>query len=422
MDASLNMDRVIAAAFLRSDAGLDLVSIGEIMGCSPASVSRLLKEAEKGGLLRESWVMEAGELSDDEWRRCLHLLRDVKLEEHIAKTWRSVENVVVVRADLLERLEGAEPQDLQQTVRAAVGRAAAYLFSTRLVSQLPDSSCIAMAWGGMAASFVRGLRVFRPSLSSAKIVPVIGHVQAEDRTRLISAQVLSQRVAQITGATALVLSIPARIPLAVDDLDVARETLKGDARFKEFFFPPDPQDGCTPLAKTADALIMGIGSLTGSYWPHLSDVEDLTEGFVAKLEDAKLRKATLKEIEACATDADRLAIIHHVLREYVLPSEGVVGDILSNWVCLDSNSKLFEPTDGWAGKFNLRLNALNLADVVKIAEEARASKRPGVILVSSGYPETRERERILRAALETRAVTNLVIDSHLASALIGTLG
>jgi len=428
MDAERSTDRVIAAAFLRSDADLDLAQIGKVLGCSSATASRLLAEAQRLQWLHERWEMDLSALSEDERRRCLHLLRDAEMEQRIVSTWRSCDNCVVVKTEALAALgpgaggEAGEPDrhSLASTVRAAVGRAAAFLFTKELVQQLPERSWIALAWGGMTASFVVGLRTFRPVLKSATIVPVIGHVQSEDGHDADSAQALCRRMAQTTGAKPLVLSIPSRIPLAVEDLQVATETLKGDARFKELFTPRD-KEGCTPLATKADCLIMGIGSLEGGRWPHLADVADLTEGFVSRLENAELRAATQRDLEARHDEAGKLEVIHSLLRKRILVEEGILGDILSNWVRLEGD-RLVEPADGWAAKFNARMNGLHLQDVAKIAEEARSRKTPGVMVVSCGYPEPENREKILRHALESRLISNLVIDSYLARALLAPMG
>ncbi|MCU1676424.1 MAG: transcriptional regulator, DeoR family [Frankiales bacterium] len=204
-------------ARLYYEHGLRQPQIAEQLHISQPRVSRLLKQASELGIVRTTVLTPAGVFSE--------------LEEEIERKY-GVRSVVVAEA-------GGDDASI---LRALGGAAAVYLETT-----LTGGDRIGISsWSASILSTVDAMRP-RPTRVAEEVVQVIGGVG--NATSQVFATRLADRLAQLTGATAVFLPAP-----GLASSPAARQTLLDDRHIADVFakFP------------RLTLLLAGLGSLEPS--------------------------------------------------------------------------------------------------------------------------------------------------------------
>jgi DNA-binding transcriptional regulator LsrR (DeoR family) len=204
-------------ARLYHEHGLRQPQIAEQLHISQPRVSRLLKQASELGIVRTTVLTPAGVFSE--------------LEEEIERKY-GVRSVVVAEA-------GGDDASI---LRALGGAAAVYLETT-----LTGGDRIGISsWSASILSTVDAMRP-RPTRVAEEVVQVIGGVG--NSTSQVFATRLADRLAQLTGATAVFLSAP-----GLASSPAAMQTLLDDRHIADVFakFP------------RLTLLLAGLGSLEPS--------------------------------------------------------------------------------------------------------------------------------------------------------------
>jgi len=403
---------VVIAAFLRT-LELPMEQIAQIMPvkASQPSVSRWLSEAQKSGILYQTWRLE---VPRDVLLGALHGLRNVPAEEDIARRW-ALDNCIVLATRGLtagvgrgDRRTGAsgdrEARGARDLVLAALGRAAAILFVSELAPRLavpaggdpPETRVAATSWGRTCEAFCSALESTRSTapgggtLPDLLVVPAIGHVTgtvgAQPHWRF-SAQGVAQAFAHAVGSDRdpLTVAVPARLPpMPQDDerrYELAHEILASDAGYRELFI------GEAAWAHQLDFAVLSVGPLGWTaWWPEESWWQPLA-------------------------DDEDLASPDYMHR---LSEEGVVGEIL--WRFVQVVGDRTQEARGKIGQvLNRSLVALEIAHLRALADKARNQQAAGTLFIA----ESEAKGAICRAALDMGLVNHLVIDDALAEALVG---
>lgn len=212
-DNNERREQVLRAAWLYHERGLNQQSVAERMGVSRSTVSRLLSDAEKSGIVRVIVTEPLPETS--------------RLSE------RLIERFGLVGAQVEITLDGESPRI-----------AAAAAMARRLERMVSAGSCtIATGWGRTLGAAAQATRTMRTS--GVTIVDAFGHTT----TYAIADSVeVSNTLGRHFGARVLHIPSPG---------------FAASAEVAENFYDSEPVQTTLEVAKAADAVMVAIG-VTGA--------------------------------------------------------------------------------------------------------------------------------------------------------------
>lgn len=370
---------------------MPLKNIAELLGKSPATITRRLDEVRQAGWLRDHpEFMPPPEI----WRElqshmtCSHV--EEVLRDHFGPGLLQRITVLPspIRPDAIASRE-TRPENVER-----VG-----LFAARRLSEAlgEGSHVVGVNWGWSVRQCVVNLRPAHPN-TNLRFVPLIGNLSLDEtdphyeEAIECSSNRLAQTAASAFGAPrAPRLSTPAYIPRRFHDdlqgLRAIRDFIENDVSYRRIFGGPESvgQEG---LIHQVDTLITGLTSLDVQtlpiYRPNLITPDDLP----------------------------------------VLQQAGVLGDLALHLVVAPENSEPPEETAASQQSVVKTINDLIVGaspkDFIRVADRARSGEGRGlgVIVLAVGAWKA----RILTTAIRMGAVNELVTDLETAHAIGRELG
>jgi DNA-binding transcriptional regulator LsrR (DeoR family) len=381
---SPHLSEALQVAWYHCILEMPLKSIAELMGKSPATITRRLDEVRKAGWLRdrpefnppqEIWKDLRGKMT------CSNV--ELVLKDYFGS--HLIQRVTVIPSPVRP---GHPRTSLQENVER-VGLYAA----DRLCRELVDTShVVGMNWGWSVRQCVTNLHPLQPN-PDIRFVPIVGNLSLDERDPHYEEAVecssnrLSQIAASAFGSPHIIrLNTPAYIPRRFHEdmhgLRFIRDFIESDVSYRRIFGSQE-RDG---LIHQMDTLVTGLTSL---------DVQTLPI-----YRPGLITEDDLQALEKAGVVGD-LAL--HLLEEKETSSDDIVNK---------DESLVQELNDLIVGASPL--------DFIRVAEKAREtdSKGPGVIVVAVGPMKA----RILITAIRLGAVNELITDLETAIAMGRYLG
>jgi len=373
---------------------MPLKAIAEMLGKSPATITRRLDEVRRAGWLhdrpeftppRELWVQVRDQMTCGETE---HVLQEA-LAAH------GVERVTVVPSS--PRDGGAEARSVSPEIVERVGLVGAHLLAEALAT---GSHVVGVNWGWSVRHCVANLRPPEPN-PDLRFVPLVGSLSLDENDPHFEEAIecSSNRLAQLAASAFRAprvprLNTPAYVPRRfhadASGLAAIRDFIQGDVSYRRVFGGRDERgEWSAGLIDRVDTLITGLTSI---------DVQTLQiyrPGLITKEDLPALERA------------------------------GVVGDLaLHLLVDGDHAGPAGAATATRDRELVAEINDLIVgaspADFVRVAERVRSGERAGlgVVVLAAGPWKA----RILVAAMKLRAVNQLITDLETARALCRHLG
>lgn len=245
------------AAYLRGQHKMDQNSISRVLGVSQPHVSRLLKRAEKYGLLYTELRFVDSGMSEEELSRLQRLL--------IPDSLSAILNALAVDSgvdapNVLVFDSGAKAtnNEIFQIRTTRLGQAAA----GRLDELMSTSRTMGIAWGRTVNAIVEGLsnlKLKKRALPPITFVPVCAELTSSTK-RVYSSTRLAERLDEIVNRSSnhhfSLSGVPAYVPLHFDTIkkQVIWEYVSETASHKSIFSGP------RPLINKLDTVLTSVGS------------------------------------------------------------------------------------------------------------------------------------------------------------------
>ncbi len=377
------LSEALKVAYYHCVLEMPLKSIAEMLGKSPATITRRLDEVRQAG-----WLRDHPEFSPppEIWRELQGRMTCSDIENGLLDHFG---REVLKRVTVLPSLP---KQGIRHPVEASpenVERVGLYA-AQRLCETLADGAhVVGVNWGWSVRHCVTTLRPSRPN-PDLRFIPLIGNLSLDENDPHFEEAIdcSSNRLAQIAASAfgaprAPRLSTPAYIPRRFHSdargLRAIRDFIESDISFRRIFGGADetgiPQTG---LIEQVDTIVTGMSSI---------DVETLPI--------YRPNLITPNDVE-------------------VLERAGVVGDLALHLVVEDAPVKRSEE-ESLVHSINGLIVGASPADFIRIAERARSSGASGlgVVVLSVGAWKA----RILSTAIRLRAVNELITDLETALAV-----
>ncbi|HSV72149.1 MAG TPA: sugar-binding domain-containing protein [Chthonomonadales bacterium] len=373
---------------------MPLRAIAEMLGKSPATITRRLDEVRRAG-----WLHDRPEFAPppDLWKT---------LRAHIAcgDTERVLQEALAVHgvgrltvAPSVRREGGAKARAVSPESVERVGLVAAHRLGEALAN---GDHVVGVNWGWSVRHCVANLRPPCPN-PNLRFVPLVGSLSLDENDPHFEEAIecSSNRLAQLAASAFRAprvprLNTPAYVPRRFHadayGLSAIRDFIESDVSHRRVFGGRDERgEWSAGLIERMDTLITGLTSLDvqtlPAYRPGLITTEDLP----------------------------------------ALQRAGVVGDLALH-LLVDGDHRRPETEEaagsdeGLVAAINDLIVGASPADFVRVAERARSGEREGlgVVVLAAGPWKA----RILATAMKLRAVNELITDFDTARALCDHLG
>jgi DNA-binding transcriptional regulator LsrR (DeoR family) len=367
---------------------MPLKNIAELLGKSPATITRRLDEVRQAGWLRDHPEFMP---PTDVWKELQSRMTcsdvEVVLQEHFGRDL--LQRITILPTPV--RPDAAEVREPRPENVERVGLYAARRLSEALVD---GQHVVGINWGWSVRQCVMNLHPSRAN-PDLRFIPLVGNLSLDENDPHFeeaiecSSNRLAQAAASAFGATRSPrLSTPAYIPRRFHadpaGLRAIRDFIEGDVSYKRIFGAPDEPG----LMNHVDTLVTGLTSLDvqtlPTYRPGLITPEDLP----------------------------------------VLERAGVVGDLALHMIVAEDDSAAQAQSTaedrGLVESINDLIVGASPKDFIRVAERARRgeSQGLGVVVLASGPWKA----RILTTAIRLRAVNELITDLETALAIGRHLG
>lgn len=386
------LQEALQVAYYHCVLEMPLKNIAELLGKSPATITRRLEEIRQAG-----WLKDRPEFvpPPDIWEELQNRMTCTSVEETIKQAFGSdlLQRITVlpspVRPDAAA-MKAAAPENVER-----VGMFAARRLSDALAE---GHHVVGVNWGWSVRQCVMNLHPARPN-PDLRILPIVGNLSLDENdphyeeALECSSNRLAQLAASAFGAPrAPRLSTPAYIPRRFhqdeEGLRAIRDFIESDVSYRRIFGGPDEtgqrQSG---LMEQVDTLVTGLTSLDvrtlPTYRPNLITPEDLP----------------------------------------ILQRAGVVGDLALHMVVADRNGNGTHettPEQELVDDINDLIVGASPQNFIGVAEATRRGDTNGlgVVVLAVGAWKA----RILTTAIRMRAVNELITDLETAHAIGRELG
>jgi DNA-binding transcriptional regulator LsrR (DeoR family) len=379
----------LQVAYYHCALEMPLKNIAEILGKSPATITRRLEEVRQAGWLKD--------------RPEFHPPPDIWEELQSRMTCTNVEDAIrqAFGGDLLQRItvlpSPVRPDSIAMRSTPAENVERVGMFAARrLADELADGPhVVGVNWGWSVRHCVMNLHVAKPN-PDLRFLPIVGNLSLDENdphyeeALECSSNRLAQHAAAAFGAPrAPRLSTPAFIPRRFHHdtvgLRAIRDFIEGDVSFRRIFGGTDEnRERQTGMIEQVDTLVTGLTSLDvqtlPTYRPGLITPEDLP----------------------------------------ILQRAGVVGDLALHMVTADGNGANKERVleSELVQDINDLIVGASPKDFVRVAEGSRSGGGLGVMVIAVGAWKA----KILTTAIRMRAVNELITDLETAHAIGRELG
>ena len=389
LNDSPHMQEALQVAYYHCILEMPLKTIAELLGKSPATITRRLDEVRQAG-----WLRDHPEFSPppEVWKDLQAQMTCTDVETAL-KTYFGPE--LLPRISVLPSAPAKPGEDLRQARPEAVERIGLFA-AKRLADALEEGEhVVGLNWGWSVRHCVVNLRPLRAN-PNVRFVPIVGSLSLDetdphfDEAIECSANRLAQLAASAFDAPrAPRITTPAYIPRRFHSdprgLRAIRDFVESDVSYLRIFGGKDergiPQPG---LLDQVDTLITGLSSIDVDilpiYRPNLITQEDIP----------------------------------------VLERAGVVGDLALHLVVESESADKRAPERQLVETINSLIVGAGPADFVQAAERAREENAPGlgVVVLSVGVWKA----RILTTAIRMGAVNELITDLDTALAIARHVG
>ena len=383
------MQEALQVAYYHCILEMPLKTIAEVLGKSPATITRRLDEVRQAG-----WLRDHPEFTPppDVWKELQAQMTCTDVETAL-KTYFGPDKLP--RITVLPSPPGRPGEDLRQARPEAVERIGLFA-ARRLTEELSfGEHVVGVNWGWSVRHCMANLRPPRPN-PSARFIPIVGSLSLDetdphfDEAIECSANRLAQLAASAFDAPrAPRITTPAYIPRRFHEepkrLKAIREFVESDVSYLRIFGGTDEHGSQQPgLMRQVDTLVTGLSSIDVEilpiYRPHLITQEDIP----------------------------------------VLERAGVVGDLALHLIVEADSMDRRSPERQLVETINSLIVGATPADFIRVAERARREDAPGlgVVVLSVGVWKA----RILTTAIRMGAVNELITDLDTALAIARLVG
>ena len=386
---SPHMQEALQVAYYHCILEMPLKTIAELLGKSPATITRRLDEVRQAG-----WLRDHPEFTPppEVWKDLQAQMTCTDVESAL-RTYFGPEKLP--RITVLPSPPPRPGDDFRQARPEAVERIG--LFAARRLGEvLSDGDhVVGVNWGWSVRHCVANLRPIRPN-ANARFIPIVGSLSLDetdphfDEAIECSANRLAQLAASAFDAPrAPRITTPAYIPRRFHEdsrrLRAIRDFVESDVSYLRIFGGTDEEGRRQPgLMRQVDTLVTGLSSIDVEilpiYRPHLITQEDIP----------------------------------------VLERAGVVGDLALHLIVDSDEMDRRSPERQLVETINSLIVGASPADFVRVADSTRSghSKGLGVVVLSVGVWKA----RILTTAIRMGAVNELITDLDTALAIARHVG
>ena len=372
------------AAYLSVGHRWSQAQIGELLGgISQAVVSRLIKHAEEKGWIERRLIFHEELLPQDRLDELHRLVEPRGLFESL-KALGAGSGVGIRTLRIVDSGSSSTNGRAIEAYLSRFGRRAA----PHVAALIQRSEVFAVTWGSTVSHVIAGLEAETPAMvirHAIRFVPVCAEPTAQSSNKDTSSR-LAPRLQALTRSTGpsvgtpSLSGVPALIPRRFKgaQMQTIRKFVEQTASYMEVF------GGDAPLISKVDSVLTSVGPSSRPM------------GFI---HDELMRAGSTP---AQPLTRNRLsALVAGDIAGVLLPRPGLSKADLR---------EVQELTQMWTG--------ISRDHLARIAREADASKRPGVIVVSSGATRAEIVAEVVRCGL----VNELIIDRQLAERLARQLG
>jgi DNA-binding transcriptional regulator LsrR (DeoR family) len=378
----------LQVAYYHCVLDMPLKNIAELLGKSPATITRRLDEVRQAGWLRDRPVFDPpAEVWEQLQGRMTCTDAETALLEHFGKD--RLQRLTVVPGPVRPNAD-SERESLPDNVER-IG-----LYAARRLSETLDTGehVVGVNWGWSVRQCTVNLRPAHPN-PNLRFIPIVGNLSLDENDPHFEEAIecSSNRLAQ-TAASAFQaprsprLSTPAYIPRRFHDdprrLRAIRDFIEGDVSYRRIFGGRDDNGEFQPgLMEQVDTIITGLTSLDvetlPTYRPNLITPEDIP----------------------------------------VLGRAGVVGDLALHLV-VSEDAPASSPERDLVAQINDLIVGASPADFIRVAEKTRSGegKGLGVVVLAVGPWKA----QILATAIKMGAVNELITDLETSLAIARCAG
>lgn len=383
LQESAYLVEALQVAYYHCVLDMPLKNIAELLGKSPATITRRLDEVRQAGWLRDRPVFDP---PADVWEQLQGRMTCADVESALlAHFGRDRLQRLTVIPGPVRPTADTERDTLPENIER-VG-----LYAARRLTETLDSGphVVGVNWGWSVRKCMVNLRPSHPN-PDLRFIPIVGNLSLDENDPHFEEAIecSSNRLAQ-TAASAFEgprsprLSTPAYIPRRFHDdpvrLHAIRDFIEGDVSYRRIFGGRDDGGEWQPgLMEQVDTIVTGLTSLDVEtlpiYRPNLITPEDIP----------------------------------------VLQRAGVVGDLALHLI-VSEDAAPESPERALVAKINDLIVGASPADFVRVAERTRRgeSRGLGVVVLAVG-PWKAE---ILTTAIRLGAVNELITDLETAFAI-----
>jgi DNA-binding transcriptional regulator LsrR (DeoR family) len=377
----------LQVAYYHCVLDMPLKNIAELLGKSPATITRRLDEVRQAGWLRDRPVFDP---PAEVWEQLQGRMTCADVENVLLAHFgrERLQRLTVIPGPVRPNAE-SERESLPENVER-IG-----LYAARRLSETLDSGShvVGVNWGWSVRQCMVNLRPSHPN-PSLRFIPIVGNLSLDENDPHFEEAIecSSNRLAQ-TAASAFEapraprLSTPAYIPRRFHDdprrLRAIRDFIEGDVSYRRIFGERDEAGESHPgLIEQVDTLVTGLTSLDvetlPTYRPNLITPEDIP----------------------------------------VLQRAGVVGDLALHLIVSEDASAdagKASPERELVSRINDLIVGASPADFIRVAAKTRSGETRGLgVVVLAVGPWKAE---ILATAIRLGAVNELITDLETALAI-----
>ena len=389
LSESPHIQEALQVAYYHCILEMPLKTIAELLGKSPATITRRLDEVRQAG-----WLRDHPEFTPppEIWKDLQARMTCTDVEIAL-KTYFGPERPP--RISVLPSPPARPGEDLRQARPEVVERIGLFA-ARRLADSLGDGDhVVGVNWGWSVRQAVVNLRPARPN-PNVRFVPIVGSLSLDERDPHFDEAIecSANRLAQLAASAfdaprSPRVTTPAYIPRRFHrdprGLRAIRDFVEGDVSYLRIFGGKDENGARQPgLMDQVDTLVTGLSSIDVDilpvYRPHLITQEDIP----------------------------------------ILQRAGVVGDLALHLIVESEEMDRNSPERQLVETINSLIVGAEPSDFVKVADRARRadSQGLGVVVLSVGAWKA----RILTTAIRMGAVTELITDMDTALAIARHVG
>ena len=367
------------AAYLSVEHRWSQAQIGALLGgISQTVVSRLIKHAEEKGWLERRLIFHEELLPKDRVEALRRMVEPLGLFEAL----KAIGTGTGVCIRSLRIVDSGGSGDTTRAIDARLNRLG-HRAAPHVAALIQRSEVFAVTWGSTVSHVIAGLETLTPAVDLRHpilFVPVCAEPTAQSSNKDTSSR-LALRLQALTRAagpsvnTPSLSGVPALIPRKFTgaDMKAIRKFVEQTASYKEVFGRE------APLINKVDSVLTSVGPSSRPM------------GFIHE----ELMRAGGTPTQPL-TKARLSALVAGDIGGVLLPRRG-----------------LDKAAVGEVDELNRMWTGINRRHLARIARQADATKRPGVIVVSCGA----DRAEIVTEAVRCGLVNELIIDRQLADRL-----